>query len=110
MTPIKSSTLNASSDLLKHNQTFNGVNPVSSSMVYVYVLRNSLSQRFYTGFTRDLKKRLVHHLNGKPGYKLVYYEACINTSDAMAREKYLKSGPGKKYLKNRIKRFMELTG
>jgi hypothetical protein len=40
----------------------------------------------------------------------VYYEACINEDDAKAREKYLKSGMGKRYLKNRLKRFLSLTG
>ena len=110
MTPIRSSTLKASSDLLKTNQTSNGVYPVSSSMIYVYVLHNKLSGRFYTGFTRDLQKRLIQHTAHKPHYELVYYEACLNVSDAMAREKFLKTGPGKRYLKNRIKRFLELTG
>ena len=40
----------------------------------------------------------------------VYYEACLNKLDAMAREKYLKSGMGKRYIKNRLKRFLPLTG
>ena len=43
-------------------------------------------------------------------FKLVYYEACINEYDAKAREKYLKTGMGKKYLTNRLKRFLSLTG
>lgn len=110
MTPIRSSTLKASSDLLKPNQTSNGVNPVTSSMVYVYVLRNSLKSRLYTGFTRDLQKRLIQHASKKPNYELVYYEASLNVSDAIKREKFLKTGPGKRYLKNRIKRFLEVTG
>lgn len=110
MTPIRSSTLRARSDLLKQNQTSNGVHPVNSSMIYVYVLRNQPSGRIYTGFTRDLQKRLIQHTANKSGYELVYYEACLNVSDAMAREKFLKTGPGKRYLKNRNKRFLELMG
>jgi putative endonuclease len=43
-------------------------------------------------------------------YRLIYYEACLNEYDAKAREKYLKSGMGKRYLKNRMKRFLSLTG
>jgi putative endonuclease len=35
----------------------------------------------------------------------VYYEACKDEFDAKAREKYLKSGMGKRYIKNRLKRF-----
>lgn len=64
----------------------------------------------YTGYTSDLKKRVLQHNEGKSSYTkkyipytLIYYEACLNKSDAFAGEKYLKSGIGKKYLKNRIK-------
>jgi putative endonuclease len=35
--------------------------------------------------------------------ELIYYEACKNAFDARAREKYLKTGMGKRYLKNRLK-------
>lgn len=93
------------------------MSPVRASMVYVYVLRSTQSKRFYTGFTTDLRKRLTEHQAGhstytksRGPYELIYYEACINANDAMAREKYLKSGPGKRYLKNRVKRFLALTG
>lgn len=86
-------------------------------MFYVYVLRNSESGRFYTGFTSDLRKRLVEHQRSKSPYtksrgpyELIYYEACMNLNDAAAREKYLKTGMGKRYLKNRVKRFLALTG
>ena len=43
-------------------------------------------------------------------FELIYYEACLNEQDALARENYLKSGMGKRYLKNRLKRFLSLTG
>ena len=86
-------------------------------MAYVYVLRNGKSGRLYTGCTTDLRKRLKEHQMGKGvytktrgPYELIYYEACISTEDAYMREKYLKSGMGKRYLKNRIKRFLALTG
>ena len=39
-------------------------------------------------------------------YVLIYYEASINKEDAMARERYLKSGMGKRYIKNRLKRYL----
>jgi len=86
-------------------------------MSYVYVLRNAHNGRFYTGSTEDLRKRLIQHQEGgarytktRGPYELIYYEACVDISDAQAREKYLKSGMGKRYLKNRIKRFLTLTG
>jgi len=43
-------------------------------------------------------------------FELIYYEACLNEQDAFAREKYLESGMGKRYLKNRLRRFLSLTG
>jgi putative endonuclease len=42
-------------------------------------------------------------------FELIYYEGCLNEQDALAHEKYLKSGMGKRYLKNRLKRFLSLT-
>jgi putative endonuclease len=84
---------------------------------YVYVLQNEEGV-FYTGCTKDLKKRYQEHLDGKSTYtrtrgpyKLIYYEACLNKYDAYRRERYLKTGMGKRYLRNRMKSFTEgLTG
>lgn len=85
--------------------------------MYVYVLRNIESGMLYTGCTSDLRKRLFEHQVGKSGYtrgrgayELMYYEACKDMLDAQMREKYLKSGMGKRYLKSRNKRFLALTG
>ena len=40
-------------------------------------------------------------------FRLVYYEGCVGKRDAIARKKYLKTGMGKKYIKNRIKYYLE---
>jgi len=48
--------------------------------------------------------------NKRGPFELIYYEMCRNITDARSREKYLKSGMGKRYLKNRLKRFLSLTG
>ena len=86
-------------------------------MVYTYVLQRTKDYRWYTGCTKDLRKRFKQHsandvpaTKGRGPFHLIYYEACLNDRDAFAREKYLKSGPGKRYLKNRLKRFLSLTG
>jgi len=86
-------------------------------MYYTYIIQSRKDKRFYTGFTRDLKNRFNEHNSGKIAstknrgpFELIYYEACLNEQDAIAREKYLKSGMGKRYLKNRLKRFLSLTG
>ena len=86
-------------------------------MFYTYVLYSLKDKRLYTGYTDDLRNRFKLHNNnriratkGRGPFQLIYYEACLNQMDAIAREKYLKSGPGKRYLKNRLKRFLSLTG
>jgi putative endonuclease len=70
---------------------------------------------FYTGYTKDLKRRFEQHNEGlvestkeRRPLKLVYYEACLNQNDAVKREKYLKSYHGKMFLKRRLKSY--LTG
>jgi putative endonuclease len=86
-------------------------------MYYVYLLKSEKSGQWYTGSTGDLRKRLSQHNTGKSTWTkrgirwtLIYYEACHSRDDAYAREKYLKTGAGKKYLKNRLKRFLSVTG
>jgi len=88
------------------------MNPVrNANMWYVYVLQNK-ERYWYIGSTRDLRKRILHHNLGKNRstkygvpWKLIYCEISINQQDARARERYLKSGMGRKYLKNRLKFF-----
>ena len=79
-------------------------------MFYVYVLLSEKDGNYYTGSTNDLKRRFEEHKAGRVNstknrlpVKLVYYEACLNEKDTRSREKYLKSGMGKKYLRNRLK-------
>lgn len=88
-------------------------------MFYTYVLQSEKDKRWYTGFTSDLRKRFAEHqqglregawTKGRGPFILLYYEACYNKVDARARELYLKSGMGRRYLKNRLKRFLALTG
>jgi putative endonuclease len=83
-------------------------------MYYVYILHSDRDGMLYTGSTNDLKRRLSEHNDGRVGstvkrrqLRLIYYEACINETDARAREKYLKSGMGKRYIKNRLKHHLE---
>lgn len=84
---------------------------------YVYVIKSTKNDHWYTGSTNDLRKRFKQHNEGKSIYtklgcphKLIYYEASLNEQDARSRELYLKSGMGKRYMKNRLKRFLSLTG
>jgi len=82
-------------------------------MYYVYTLLSHKDGNLYTGSTNDLKRRLKEHNAGgvnstknRRPLKLIYYEACIDEEDTRQREKYLKSGMGKKYLRNRLKNYL----
>ena len=82
---------------------------------YVYVLRSLKDKRFYVGFTKNLSVRVEAHNDGlvpstkdKLPLELVYWEGCLNQSDATHREKYLKTAWGKRYLKTRLRNY--LTG
>ena len=84
-------------------------------MFYTYVLHSRKDGKFYTGFTKDLKLRIERHNKGqvestkdRRPLKLIYYEACLNRSDATHREKYLKTYHGKAYIRKRLKSY--LTG
>ena len=85
-------------------------------MYYTYVLKSLKNASLYTGYTNDLRKRVKEHNDGESGYtkkylpyELIYYEACVNQSDAKARETQLKTGLGKRYLKGRLKKFLRLN-
>ncbi len=82
---------------------------------YVYVLQSKKDNKFYIGYTNDLKRRVKEHNDGKVKstatrvpLKLIYWEGCLSQTDAVNREKYLKSAWGKRYIKNRLKFY--LTG
>ena len=84
-------------------------------MYYVYVLQSEKDQKFYVGFTKDLKLRVEQHNKGyvestrnRLPLKLIYYEACLKQEDATKREKYLKTYHGKMFLRNRLNSY--LTG
>ena len=78
-------------------------------MYYVYVLSSGIDRRLYKGFTNDLERRLKEHNSGKhkstKGYipwRLVYYEEVGSRIEAREREKYLKSGIGREFLKKLV--------
>ena len=86
-------------------------------MYYVYALISNVDNQFYVGFTNDLKMRMDAHAKGKVEstrnrrpLKLVYYEACLESNDALRREKYLKTTWGKRYLRSRIRYHINKTG
>ena len=78
-------------------------------MFYTYVLLSLADDKLYIGWSRDLANRIGQHereevpatKNRRP-LKLIYYEACLEGTLAVLREKQLKTGFGRAYLKRRL--------
>ncbi len=81
-------------------------------MFYVYTLVNSKGE-IYIGQTSDLEMRLrqhndpdcklTMHTKRRAGpWKLVYYETFETRAEAMRREKQLKSGKGREWIKTEV--------
>ena len=75
-------------------------------MWYVYVIRSLINKRFYTGSTNSLERRLKEHNLGKSNYtrltkpfELVYKEEYLTRIEARRRERFLKTGKGREFLK-----------
>jgi len=86
------------------------VSPVRPKWFYTYVLMSEADGELYTGVTDNLVRRLAQHnaesvssTKSRVPLKLIYFEACLQKEDAYRREKYLKTGMGKRYLRNRLK-------
>lgn len=86
------------------------MNPVRPCWYYTYVLISEKDNNFYIGTTHNLKMRLQQHNDGlvsstkyRRPLKLIYFEGCLNKDDAYRRERYLKTGMGKRYIRNRLK-------
>ncbi len=90
---------------------FVGSNPTGTSslitnpMFLVYILLSEKDKKRYVGFTDNIEQRLLEHETGKVKstknrrpLKLIYSEKFENKSDAMRREKYFKTHPGRNFL------------
>lgn len=83
-------------------------------MYYVYVIESQKTKHLYKGFCRDVEKRLQEHnagntystKNGVP-WELIYCELFVCKEDAIAREKYLKTGWGRNFLKDVLKNYFK---
>lgn len=77
-------------------------------MFYVYVIYNKEASKYYIGQTEDIDIRLRQHNNHTfksytsrfPGeWELIYKESVATRSEALRREKGLKSGRGREFIK-----------
>ena len=74
-------------------------------MFYTYILKSVVDGTLYAGNTENIERRLQEHNRGKMKYTkrkmpwiLVYKELFSTRTDAMKREKFFKSGRGRKFL------------
>ena len=81
-------------------------------MYYVYVIESLSSKRLYIGYSVDLRTRIRDHnwnrnrsTAHKGPWKLIYYEAYLIKKDALGREKFLKSGSGRRYINKQLKHY-----
>jgi len=78
-------------------------------MYYVYVISNKTRKYIYVGITNNLSRRIAEHNSGynkttrtyRP-FKLILSEEFTTRTTAREREKYLKSGIGKEFLKRLV--------
>ena len=78
-------------------------------MWFTYILNSRKYDKYYIGYTEDLEKRIAWHNKGKSRWtrkyrpwKVAYVEAYRNKTDAIKREKKIKSYKNKMYLKGMI--------
>jgi len=86
-------------------------------MYYVYILFSNKDKQLYTGYSPDLRKRILKHHKGlvkatkhRRPLKLIYYESYDERLDAKRREIYLKGGKGKSELKIQLKEVFKKIG
>lgn len=77
------------------------------------MLRSDSDSGLYIGYSSDLKKRLAQHKRGaatatsyRGPWKLIYYEAYLEQEDALGRERYLKSGGGRRFLRAQLSHYL----
>jgi putative endonuclease len=82
-------------------------------MFYFYVLKFKKNNKFYYGYTSNLKRRIQEHKSGRSAFTskngpfdLIFYEAYINKNDAKEAEKYFKTGHGREVLKSKLKNYI----
>jgi putative endonuclease len=90
------------------------LNFMACPMFYTYILRSLKDNKLYIGSTSNLKRRYKEHINGKSfatkgrlPINLIFYEAFINQKDAIRREKYFKTNPGKRTLKLMLRNYFK---
>ncbi len=87
-------------------------------MYFVYLLESLQDKSWYIGYTPNspdirLEKHnasLVYYTKRKVPWRIIYYEAYLERSDALGREKFLKSGAGRKFLTRQLTNYLSKKG
>ncbi|MGC4037554.1 MAG: GIY-YIG nuclease family protein [Chitinophagaceae bacterium] len=76
---------------------------------FVYILQSMKDISFYVGQCNDLDKRMSKHFDGfskytsgKRPWRLVYFEMVHSRTEALKREKEIKSKKSRKYIEDLI--------
>ncbi|MBI2051902.1 GIY-YIG nuclease family protein [Candidatus Roizmanbacteria bacterium] len=87
-------------------------------MFYTYIIYNKLRNKIYTGFTANIVKRLQRHNSIVPNkttsftsknngtWELIYFEKFSSRTKARKRERWLKSGIGREFVKENKNRWI----
>jgi len=84
-------------------------------MYFTYVLLcKGKATKLYVGSCANLENRVKEHIAKEvkstrvyDTISLIYYEACLNKTDAIKRERQLKTGFGRGYLKRRLEQYFK---
>lgn len=78
-------------------------------MYYVYIIKSSKIKKYYTGVSKDLKRRINEHYSGNSDftswsgpYELIWYCGFKEKKKAYDFEKYLKSSSGFAFRNKRL--------
>jgi len=76
---------------------------------YTYILKSINYPKTYVGISGDIDSRLIEHNAGKTKstksfapYVILYFEVFNTRIEARNREKYLKSGAGRAWIKRKF--------
>ncbi len=94
---------------MSHDMVPPEVDYQTTTKYFVYILFLS-NGTLYTGYTERLEDRLKEHLDGKVAstaphrpLKRIHYEVYALQTDALRREKFLKTTEGKRLLRKQLR-------
>lgn len=82
-------------------------------MHYIYLLEDQVDLSWYIGYSFHPTQRIEQHVQHlvittrhKTALRLIYIEGYLNKNDALGRERFLKSGAGRRFLKKQLAHYL----